>query len=273
MLVIQINGEPPEKWKQRAAEITAELEVASPDERQAIIDKNQKHWGKIKKWLLGQSHGKCWFSEAKEKYSYYHIEHFRPKDEAKNLDGSKREGYWWLSFDWHNYRIMGGVGNAKKGTFFPLKVGSPAANSNWRDIDCEMCYLLDPLREEDVTLITFDGEGLMKPLAGLSEWEVARVTETVRLLNLNEHEPLVEARRAIWQTCMRHINQFLDAQSKLGATQHQEAKFMFKSAIEHIRELTSNDSELSAVATACVLKQNIERLNKIVFSNKTTLAA
>jgi hypothetical protein len=54
-------------------------------------------WGELKNWLLALSHQKCWFSEAKDSFQYWDLEHFRPKANAKNLDGSEREGYWWLA--------------------------------------------------------------------------------------------------------------------------------------------------------------------------------
>lgn len=264
MIVIRLNGEPPQKWLEKAAEISQQLEDAgSPEERQQIIKNNEKHWGKLKGWLVRQTHRKCWFSEAKEKYSYYHIEHFRPKAKAKELDGTERDGYWWLAFDWRNYRIIGGVGNVKKGTYFPLKHGTAGANPAHRDITGEWYCFLDPLKERDVSLVSFNEEGLMEPMAEITDWEKQKVDVTIRLLRLNEHEPLVEARRDIWTKCSRYIEQFLDAQAELDKSQ--EAQFKFRSAIEHLKELVSESSELSAVAVTCVQKRNIPRLNRALF--------
>jgi len=89
----------------------------------------------LKDWLLKFSNGKCWFSEAKDTFSHMDVEHFRPKKSAKDLNGVEREGYWWLTFDWHNYRICGNVGNRKKGTFFPLSPGCTPATCNTRQLD------------------------------------------------------------------------------------------------------------------------------------------
>ncbi len=80
--------------------------------------------GAPKNWLLALSGGKCWFSEVRELYSHYDVEHFRPKKEAKGLDGADRDGYWWLAFDYMNFRVCGYVGNRKKGGWFPLQQGS-----------------------------------------------------------------------------------------------------------------------------------------------------
>jgi uncharacterized protein (TIGR02646 family) len=264
MIRIRISGQPPRAWLKKAARITEQLErAATSEERQKIIAGNEKHWGKLKEWLLEQTHGKCWFSEVKDKYSYYHIEHFRPKGKAKELDGTEREGYWWLAFNWLNYRIIGGVGNIGKGSFFPLKAGTAAANALHRDISGEWHCFLDPLNEHDVSLISFNEEGLMEPVEGISAWEKQRVEITIRLLNLNRHEPLVEARQATWTECTRYINLFLHSQEELGKSQ--DAKSKYELAIERLKELVSDQTELSAVAVTCIYKRNIPRLNRVLF--------
>ena len=38
-------------------------------------------------------------------YSHSDVEHFRPKKEAKALDANSRDGYWWLAFDYMNFRV------------------------------------------------------------------------------------------------------------------------------------------------------------------------
>lgn len=95
-------------------------EAGDIEARNKFIDDHSLHWGKLKPWLEALSLGKCWFSEAKELFSHYDVEHFRPKKEAKVLDGTVRDGYWWLAFDYTNFRLCGNVGNRKKGGWFPL---------------------------------------------------------------------------------------------------------------------------------------------------------
>ena len=34
--------------------------------------------------------------------------------------GVSAKGYWWLAFDYMNFRVCGNVGNHKKGGWFPL---------------------------------------------------------------------------------------------------------------------------------------------------------
>jgi hypothetical protein len=101
--------------------ISAEQKI---QERNEVINRNGSHWGALKDWLLALSHGKCWFSDTKDLFSHYEVEHFRPKKIAKDLDGIDRDGYWWLAFDYSNFRICGNVGNRKKGGWFPLHKNS-----------------------------------------------------------------------------------------------------------------------------------------------------
>ena len=73
----------------------------------AFIDANSGVWGEIKNELLEMSHGKCWYSEAPDAVSDWHVDHFRPKKRALDEDKTEHEGYYWLAFDWKNYRIAG----------------------------------------------------------------------------------------------------------------------------------------------------------------------
>ncbi|MCK5849979.1 MAG: hypothetical protein KAH23_03615 [Kiritimatiellae bacterium] len=166
------QANPDQAWLQRAADLTHQLNnAASQADRNAIIDNNADCWRKIKDWLLELSNGKCWFSEAKDVYSHWDVEHFRPKKSAKQAPGVDREGYWWLSFDWGNYRICGNVGNSKKGTFFPLRNPGTAATSQNRSTTAEEPYLLDPTVMSDVDLLSFDDTGDAIPKPGCSTWE------------------------------------------------------------------------------------------------------
>ena len=271
MIVIRITDTPPQDWLAKAAELTQKLEVAKDDdERRLIMKANQGHWSKLKKWLQDRTHGKCWYSEAKEIYSHYHVDHFRPKSRARELDRSQRCGYWWLAFDWHNYRIMGSVGNPKKGDMFPLKPGTPCNNPAWRDCGGETYLLLDPTAEDDVSLVDFNVDGRLVPVDDLDDWEKMRVEKTVELLAL-DHQPLEEARRKVWRNVSRQIKLFLSAQSRLG--KELKARTDLENAVERIREMVSESEPLSAVAMCCVLKHNNIRLTRLVTAPRQPLAA
>jgi uncharacterized protein (TIGR02646 family) len=252
------------KSKQLVAEMAALEAAGKRDERNALIDANSGHWGALKEWLLALSGGKCWFSEVRELYSHYDVEHFRPKKEAKALDGTERDGYWWLAFDYTNFRACGNVGNRKKGGWFPLQQGSLCSTYAAPCEESETRYLLDPIDDDDVSLIAFDEEGKVIPAPGASNWEQQRVQETVTRLKLNEHVPLAEARRKVWQRVDDLIEDFHRAKTRCGAGNNPAAKAKLMEVRGRIREMTDPAAELSAVARWCLLLRNDPQLSRLV---------
>ncbi|UTH75662.1 hypothetical protein [Chromobacterium sp. IIBBL 290-4] len=257
-----------ETWLAKSARLVADLAaldaVGKREERNALIDTNSAHWGALKEWLLALSAGKCWFSEVRELYSHYDVEHFRPKKEAKALDTSLRDGYWWLAFDYMNFRVCGNVGNRKKGGWFPLKDGSLCSTYAVPCEESETRYLLDPIDDDDVALLAFDEEGKVIPIPGASAWEQARVNETVKRLKLNEHVPLAEARRKIWQQVDRLIDDFTKAKARCVAGNNPAAKAKLTEVRMRVREMTNPSAELSSVARWCLLMRNDPQLSRLI---------
>jgi uncharacterized protein (TIGR02646 family) len=233
-------------------------------ERNVLIDANGAHWGALKEWLLALSAGKCWFSEVRDLYSHYDVEHFRPKKVAKTLDGADRDGYWWLAFDYMNFRVCGNVGNRKKGGWFPLKHGSLCSTFDAPCEESESRYLLDPIDDDDVSLIAFDEEGKVVPAPGVSGWEAERVYETVKRLKLNEHVPLAEARRSVWQKVDALIQDFQTAKAKCAHGNNPAAKARLIEVRAKVREMTQRSAELSAVARWCIQMRNEPQLSRLV---------
>lgn len=136
---------PSQKWLEKSDRLTKQLialhEAGDIVGRNELIEKNAKHWGELKKWLLNRSYNKCWFSEARDIYSHMDVEHFRPKIEVKDLSGMARDGYWRLAFDYRNFRACGNVGNRKKGGWFPLQAGSLVSTYDNQCEESEMPYL------------------------------------------------------------------------------------------------------------------------------------
>lgn len=252
------------KSQQLVSDMAALNGAGKRNERNALIDANSAHWGKLKPWLLALSAGKCWFSEVRELYSHYDVEHFRPKKEAKALDGSERDGYWWLAFDYMNFRACGNVANRKKGGWFPLRDGSLCSTHAHPCEESEARYLLDPIDDDDVALIAFDEEGKVIPMPGISVWEQERVNETVKRLKLNEHAPLAEARRKVWQQVDKLIGDFMTAKARCGAGNNPAAKERLRNVRARVREMTDPTAELSAVAKWCVLFRNDPHLSRLI---------
>lgn len=255
-------------WLDESARLGQELvaldEANRNEERNALIDANSGHWSDLKPWLQALSYGKCWFSEVRDLFSHYDVEHFRPKKEAKAEGEATRDGYWWLAFDYMNFRLCGNVGNRKKGGWFPLNAGSQCSTYTHRCEDAEAALFLDPINAADVTLLAFDEEGKAIAVPGASEWECRRVAESVKRLKLDEHVPLAEARRGTWQHVTRLIDQYLQNKDRCNDGDNAVAREKMRAAATSIRELSRRDAELSAVTKWCVQFRNDQRLTRLV---------
>lgn len=163
-----------------------------------------------------------------------------------------------------NFRACGNVGNRKKGGWFPLKAGSLCSSYVEPCEESESRYLLDPIDDYDVSLIAFDEEGKVIPMPGTSSWEQERVQETVKRLKLNDHVPLAEARRKVWQKVDGLIEDFLAAKARCGGGNNPAAKAKLAEVRSRIREMTSSTAELSAVARWCLLFRNDPQLSKLM---------
>lgn len=264
MIYISVHGkEPPRELLDKAKQLTLKLEAAvTEEERNQIIDKNSQVWREFKDWLLSLSEGKCWFSEAKDIYSHFEVEHFRPKKKAKNIDGVEREGYWWLAFEWTNFRICGNVGNRKKGTFFPLREGSFVATSANRSIEDEIYYLLDPTDPDDPNFLAFNEEGNAIPAPGLEKWQKERVEVTIKLLKLY-HEPLAEARRDVWRRCRDKLEECEKLMRRLSKGGSATLKERASAVMGELRQMVNPKEPLSSTAISCLLSSNIPWARRI----------
>lgn len=265
---VRIRGKAPDaQWLAQANRLLADLRAANTKAaRDAIIDDNANVWKSLKPWLLELSSQKCWFSEAKDCFSHWDVEHYRPKKYAKDADGTTHDGYWWLSFDWRNLRICGNAGNRMKGTYFPLRTGCTRIGPSG-DVRHEDPQLLDPADPDDPGLLSFNVEGRAIPAAHLTDaWERERVTYTVERCNL-DFGPLADKRKVVWAECWNRITEYLEELT----TYHKDktnviARDRYRRAMEQIREMVKDDKELSAVARACVLGSGDPRVVNLLQS-------
>jgi hypothetical protein len=211
----------------------------------------QRSLGQAERLVVALSWGKCWFSETRNLYMHYDIEHFRPKKVAKELAAENhRDGYWWLAFDCMNFRVCGTVGNRKNGGWFPLRPGSLCSAYTHQCEESETPYLIDPVNDEDVASLAFDEEGKITPAPGISAWDLERVNETIKRLKLNEHEPLSEARRKVWQQVDCLIDDFKNAKTRCDPGSIPSAMEKIRQVCARVREMTQPTAELSSVARA-----------------------
>ncbi|MCK6537537.1 MAG: hypothetical protein L6Q84_31590 [Polyangiaceae bacterium] len=254
-------------WVKRASVLIADLKTAADSAaRNKIIDDNRALWGELKDWLLGLSHGKCWFSEAKDCFSHWDVEHYRPKKSAKDRDGTTHDGYWWLAFDWENFRICGNAGNRKKSTFFPLRDGCARAVVDG-DLRHEVPMLLDPVDEDDPVLLFFDLEGHAVAAPHVTDaWETTRVEYSVERYNL-DFPPLMDRRKTVWAECWNRVEEYrrelrLCRKDPTNAV----ARDRVKQAAKRVRAMIREERELSAVARACVESAGDPRLTGLLRS-------
>jgi hypothetical protein len=260
---------PDQLWIDKANKLLNQLKEAPDAEaRNQIIDNNSSVWGELKGWLLSLSYQKCWFSEAKDCFSHWDVEHFRPKKSAKDADGTEHDGYWWLAFDWENFRICGNVGNRKKGTYFPLHAECTRASNPGTDLRFENPQLLDPVNAYDSGLLSFNVEGRAIPAPGLDEkWEKVRVLYSIERFNL-DFSPLMDKRKAVWHECWNRIQgyrQELATYHASGST-NVIARNQFQEKAKDILEMTRAEKEFSAVARACVLSTGDPRVTCLLQS-------
>ncbi len=233
--------------------------------RNAFIDSKSAHWGKLKPWLFALSSGKCWFTEGRDICSHKDVEHFRPKKLVLNLDSSEVDGYWWLAFDYKNYRASGNVPNRKKGNWFPIHKNSRRSTFEQRCEESETFVLIDPTNPYDVDLIAFNEEGNAIPNPKLTDpWEVLRAAKSIEWLKLNEHDDLPEERRKVWQKLTRLIKEYYTAKTAYDPEINPAPYATMKEKLREIRERTRTNAELSATALWCVELRNDPELRRLV---------
>lgn len=261
---------PPVKWIAKAKKACEHLEREARKgkaKRNAAIESKARIWQELKPELEKLSYKKCWFSEARETVSHMHVEHFRPKKKVVDLNDCKkeREGYWWLAFDWTNFRVAGQIPNCRKGNYFPLRRGSVVACSKRRSIADEQHLFLDPTKHGDVRLVTFGPDGLMHPKPRANPWERTRVKKTAECFGLNDFPNLTDARRKVWQECQTLLDAMaenLNKSEKCGGSPSNLATAEAK--MQELRKLIARDEPFSAVAIACIKGFDAELLTALL---------
>lgn len=258
---------PPQDWMDEAEALTEQLKRAADDKtRIALVFANRKLWRdpRLLNWLTKIHHQKCWYSEAKESVSSYHVDHFRPKGRAAQTNKLVRSGYWWLTFDWNNYRLAGQLLNVKKRDLFPVQLPGVAQATDPVSLQAEGCLLLDPLTN-DAWFVSFeridDGDCLATASPGLTKPREDRVALTIEVLGLNRLSLLNKNRADTWDRCLERIKEYHDADKQL-MVQTQEVLRLV--AARGLAQLCAEDQEFSSVAKACVEKQAPIELRQLV---------
>jgi len=207
MRYIDINQlKRPDGWQERAEQALEAVQNALPEERSQEIARHADVWRELKEQLAALSHGKCWYCETVvNERQDADVDHFRPKSQVTTVDDNNFEeirpinghlGYWWLAFDWRNYRYSCRYCNVRrrdpttnrtggKGTLFPLLDENTRAYSPEEDIGKEKVTLLDPTNSRDPTLLWFDENGEAQPSPSSNTEDKKRAQISIHIYHLN----------------------------------------------------------------------------------------
>ncbi|MGH8389176.1 MAG: hypothetical protein ACRESJ_27465 [Pseudomonas sp.] len=211
----------PKKLLLIALKAQQELALKPEGDRKEFIEKNARIWRAFAQSLARMSYGKCWYSESNDPQSFFDVDHFRPKKEAKRAENQSDDGYPWLAFSWENFRYSAARSNrlnkdevndltVGKGSWFPLINGSVQAEWNNRCEAQEKPVLLDPLNQADVSLIEVDASGNIHPsFLCVGETKKLRVYRSAELYGLNLPK-LVSARKKVMRDIQNNYDTLIE---------------------------------------------------------------
>jgi len=250
--------------------------------KKKYIDDTSNIWTQLRFFFEGCSNSKCWISEASESVSLHDVDHFRPKKKVVKLDKKLKcqelersdweLGYWWITYNWKNYRLMGQIPNrCFKKNYFPLKYGTKEATLPTDKISLETPLLLDPTVKGDVSLLNYDLNGKVIPAFSSREdnWKNLRAEISILLYGLND-EKLIKARKKTISRCIKIIKRtnsvFKELQSITNkrSRQYIYLRKIFSDYCSDLSLLVSIDEEFSATAKATILSHNYIWIKKYI---------
>lgn len=252
----------PHNWERRARRALNTIRNLPPDQRPEAINRRAPLWQELNGALSSLSAGKCWYCESREKRSDNPVDHFRPKNRV--VECPAHEGYWWLAFNWLNYRFgctycnsyrkgeSGGSGGGKH-DHFPLLDEASRAYGEADDLTSEDPELLDPTEEADPILLWFSDDG--RAVARFAEQTHpvlhGRATTSIRLYHLN-HVLSVEARKNLSNE-IRNLVEDGNLYFHEWVAGNRAAKRGCHSVIAQLRQKLDKTAEYSAAARAILL--------------------
>ncbi len=203
-----------DKWREEARQALDDVRAAGGEFD--AVNAHGEVWRKLKGELEKASGGKCWYCESGQHRSDNAVDHFRPKN--KNRSG-EHEGYWWLAFDWQNYRYSCTYCNSRrkdelkgasggKHDNFPLFNPEDRATPDHPDCSREQPLLLDPTIPEDPGLLWYEPDGRAVPRYSKSKSErrYLRAEKSIELYHLN-YRKTEEDRKKLYNKIRRLISE------------------------------------------------------------------
>ena len=252
------------EWLGRAKAATREISSLPDSEKSKAISRYSDLWRELAPLFSKISSKKCWYCESLEKRSDNPVDHFRPKGRVHECKDMKC-GYWWLAFDWRNYRFCCTFCNSRRidlshGTdggkqdHFPLRDERRRARDISYNVAEEQPLLLDPCRSTDPLLLWFDQDGkpVPNPTYCLNKIAVTRVRESIKLYHL-DHESIVVARRQLFEKILRLTKDADEMFLKIAEGDCPTAQKAFESSIRSLRETLDESAELTSAARAYLM--------------------
>ncbi len=185
-------------WRESAAAAKAELiDAADLDARKELLGRRTSSsvWRRFYELLPDRYKKKCWYCEANEIRSDRPVDHFRPKNKVE--EECEHDGYWWLAYDWDNYRCACTLCNSRrnfeetsggKACRFPLSNPDRRAFSpDDGDKLLEECpNFLDPFELRDEKLLWFDNDGKPMPTPDITDAQALKVKNSIDIFHLHE---------------------------------------------------------------------------------------
>ena len=264
------------------ADFVNQMELMNDEERKVFI-RNNTPWNMLQEVMFNLSESKCWYSEAPPGAGDFEIDHFRPKNRSRQFDGAilKPNGYWWLTYNWRNYRLAGRLINKRrkdrlgideevkgKGDYFPLNIDGGSIIANFGDnLNNELPILLDPKNVYDVSLLTFDKNGEPIIQSDIPDIDKFRAEKSILFYHL-DLEQLSLYRSQVWKKCEDELFDINEA-ILTSVNEHQRTAVLRK-ACDTLLEITSKKAPFSKVAWACI-DANIEKYSSWLKNLKTAL--
>lgn len=253
-----------EEWKKDLCEAEAALRNPPPGKtRSWVIDHYGSLWSNVKDRYRDLNHGKCWYCDTRVDLG--EIDHYRPKNKVE--ENKSHSGYWWLAFEWRNWRYACERCNKKltdpitgivkgKGTRFPLvdgetyRVSDESEYASYEDLLDEDPLLLDPTRPGDALLLTFTRDGLPKPVTDDQQsWEFRRADTSISVYHL-DHSILQRKRREIYLKIHKRVHDVHRYWKKWKEERDSSARDFYQQAMSELIEMITQEKEYVATARA-----------------------
>lgn len=257
-------------WAQDATNALTELTTTAAEARSELINKNYQIWSSLKAAMAALSHQKCWYSEKRIAVSELEVDHFRPKSRVSGVTLPHR-GYWWLAYDWKNFRLAYSLINKRrtdsregtvqgKGCYFPLVDETARVPDNPpASTAAERPKLVDPCVASDVLLLDYaveDGKVVERHKLEQDAIRFERANVSIDLFHLNEGT-LIRDRHDLYVAIdhsVKRIEELEIERATTGSLTHKQS-IEFDSLINQVADRINASAPFSAFSRAC-LRQN-----------------